>query len=194
MSEMNPKLKVKDWLENAKNSVEGNWNAMCISTVDENNTPDSRMVLFKQYSSDDNLIFFTNYNSKKGQDIVSNESVCATFFWDKLDLQLRIKGVVKITSRDISEKYFNSRPFASRVAAIVSNQSNRIENYDSLHEQYERLQKELSEDELSCPLHWGGVEIVPSRIEFWEGHKNRLHKREVYELHDNVWSKHLISP
>ena len=194
MTDNNPKEKVKQWLENAKNKVGGNWNAMCVSTVDENNTPDSRMVLFKQYSEDDNLIFFTNYNSKKGQDIRSNDSVCATFFWDKLDLQLRIKGSVKITSRETSEKYFNSRPFASRVAAIVSNQSNKIDDYDSLFEQYSRLQDELSEDELSCPLHWGGVEIVPTRIEFWEGHKNRLHRREVFEFDGDVWGRSLLSP
>ena len=115
-------------------------------------------------------------------------------FWDKLDLQLRIKGTVKITSREVSENYFNSRPFASRVAAIVSNQSNKIGDYDSLHDQYSRLQEELSEDELACPLHWGGVEIVPSRIEFWEGHKNRLHRREVFELEGDDWVKSLLSP
>lgn len=191
---VDPKNKIKQWLERAKNEIDGNWNAMCVSTIDVNNTPDSRMVLFKEYSEDDNLIFFTNYNSKKGQDIRNNSAICATFFWDKFDTQLRIKGFVKITSREVSRKYFDSRPFASRVAAIVSNQSNKIDSYESLREKYERLQKELSESDISCPEHWGGVEIVPTRIEFWEGHKNRLHKREVFELHEDNWEVSLISP
>jgi len=191
---VDPKEKVKQWLERAKSEIEGNWNAMCVSTVDANNTPDSRMVLFKEFSEDNNIIFFTNYNSKKGQDIRNNSGVCANFFWDKFDTQLRIKGYVKITSREVSNKYFNSRPFASRVAAIVSNQSDKIDSYESLHEKYERLQSELKDDEVSCPEHWGGVEIVPTRIEFWEGHKNRLHKREVFELHGENWEACLLSP
>ncbi|MAW08121.1 MAG: pyridoxamine 5'-phosphate oxidase [Halobacteriovoraceae bacterium] len=194
MSKKNPKIKVKEWLDRAQKEVSGNWNAMCLSTVDKDNYPDSRMVLFKQFSNEDNIIFFTNYTSKKGKDIENNEAVSAVFFWDSLDLQLRVRGTVKLTSREVSKKYFNSRPFESRVAAILSDQSNVINSYDELHDQYEKLNSELAEKDLSCPEHWGGVEIIPFRIEFWHGHKNRLHRREVYELLNGEWEECLLSP
>ena len=194
MAKDNPKLRVEAWLKDAEMKVKGNWNAMCISTVDSDNYPDARMVLFKQFSEDKNIIFFTNYFSKKGKDIDENDAVSVVFFWDSLDRQLRIRGRVKSTSRDISSKYFNSRPLASKIAALISDQSQEIKSYEDLHSEYERLNKELKDEDISCPEHWGGFEIEPFHIEFWEGHTNRLHKRETYDLDGEDWKVSLLSP
>jgi pyridoxamine 5'-phosphate oxidase len=194
MAEDNPKLKIESWLLEAEKKVEGNWNAMCLSTVDADNYPDSRMVLFKQFSEDKNIIFFTNYFSKKGKDIEQNDAVSVVFFWDSLDRQLRIRGKVKSTSREISSDYFNSRPLASRIAALISDQSQELNSYEELLEQYENLNKELKEEDISCPSHWGGFELEPFRIEFWQGHSNRLHQREVYERDGDDWKMSLLSP
>ena len=100
---LDPKNKVKQWLERAKNEIDGNWNAMCVSTIDVNNTPDSRMVLFKEYSEDDNLIFFTNYNSKKGQDIRNNSAICSTFFGTNSILSYVLKALLKLLQERFQE-------------------------------------------------------------------------------------------
>ena len=188
-----PIIKLKQWLEEAKNKVEGNWNAMCISTVDQENRSDSRMVLFKQFNGD-KIVFFTNYKSKKGSDIFSNENVSLVFFWDQLGRQVRVQGRASKTSREISEKYYNSRPLGSRVSAILSQQSQEINSYEELRLSFENLKNDYAEKKPICPDHWGGVEIDIRKVEFWQEHESRLHEREVFNLLGTKWSKKLLSP
>ena len=124
------------WFKEAENSdqiIEPN--AMTISTVDENSFPSSRVVLLKQIK-ERSLIFFTNYNSNKGKSLDRNENICASFYWPPLERQVIIKGNAKKISSVESEDYFNSRPFESQAAAIISNQSEDIDSYESLLEKY----------------------------------------------------------
>jgi pyridoxamine 5'-phosphate oxidase len=188
-----PIKRLKNWLDEAKSKVEGNWNAMCVSTVDAVKGSDSRIVLLKQLD-EDKIVFFTNYQSKKGEDITSNNMVSIVFFWDTLGRQIRIKGRASKTSREVSESYYNSRALGSRVSAILSQQSKEIESYESLREEFEKLKKNYANKSPSCPAHWGGIEVEIFKIEFWQEHESRLHERCVFTKNKDVWSKKYLSP
>ena len=182
------------WFKEAENSdqiIEPN--AMTISTVDENSFPSSRVVLLKQIK-ERSLIFFTNYNSNKGKSLDKNENICASFYWPPLERQVIIKGYAKKISSVESEDYFNSRPFESQAAAIISNQSEDIDSYESLLEKYNSFIEQNKNTKLKRPNNWGGIEIFINQIEFWQGRKNRLHNRVLCNFQDDTWEYKLLSP
>jgi len=182
------------WFKEAENSdqiIEPN--AMTISTVDENSFPSSRVVLLKQIK-ERSLIFFTNYNSNKGKSLDKNENICASFYWPPLERQVIIKGYAKKISSVESEDYFNSRPFESQAAAIISNQSEDIDSYESLLEKYNSFIEKNKNTKLKRPNNWGGIEIFINQIEFWQGRKNRLHNRVLCNFHKDTWDYKLLSP
>ena len=182
------------WFKEAENSdqiIEPN--AMTISTVDENSFPSSRVVLLKQIK-ERSLIFFTNYNSNKGKSLDKNENICASFYWPPLERQVIIKGNAKKISSVESEDYFNSRPFESQAAAIISNQSEDIDSYESLLEKYNSFIEQNKNTKLERPNNWGGIEIFINQIEFWQGRKNRLHNRVLCNFQKDTWEYKLLSP
>ncbi len=182
------------WFKEAENSdqiIEPN--AMTISTVDENYSPSSRVVLLKQIK-ERSLIFFTNYNSNKGKSLDKNENICASFYWPPLERQVIIKGYAKKISSVESEDYFNSRPFESQAAAIISNQSEDIDSYESLLEKYNSFIEQNKNTKLKRPNNWGGIEIFINQIEFWQGRKNRLHNRVLCNFQKDTWEYKLLSP
>ena len=182
------------WFKEAENSdqiIEPN--AMTISTVDENSFPSSRVVLLKQIK-ERSLIFFTNYNSNKGKSLDRNENICASFYWPPLERQVIIKGNAKKISSVESEDYFNSRPFESQAAAIISNQSEDIDSYESLIEKYNSFIEQNKNTKLKRPNNWGGIEIFINQIEFWQGRKNRLHNRVLCNFQKDTWEYKLLSP
>jgi len=182
------------WFKEAENSdqiIEPN--AMTISTVDENSFPSSRVVLLKQIK-ERSLIFFTNYNSNKGKSLDRNENICASFYWPPLERQVIIKGNAKKISSVESEDYFNSRPFESQAAAIISNQSEDIDSYESLLEKYNSFIEKNKNTKLKRPNNWGGIEIFINQIEFWQGRKNRLHNRVLCNFQKDTWEYKLLSP
>ena len=182
------------WFKEAENSdqiIEPN--AMTISTVDENSFPSSRVVLLKQIK-ERSLIFFTNYNSNKGKSLDKNENICASFYWPPLERQVIIKGNAKKISSIESEDYFNSRPFESQAAAIISNQSEDIDSYESLLEKYNSFIDQNKNTKLKRPNNWGGIEIFINQIEFWQGRKNRLHNRVLCNFQKDTWEYKLLSP
>jgi len=182
------------WFKEAENSdqiIEPN--AMTISTVDENSFPSSRVVLLKQIK-ERSLIFFTNYNSNKGKSLDKNENICASFYWPSLERQVIIKGNAKKISSVESEDYFNSRPFESQAAAIISNQSEDIDSYESLLEKYNSFIEQNKNSKLKRPNNWGGIEIFINQIEFWQGRKNRLHNRVLCNFQKDTWDYKLLSP
>lgn len=182
------------WFKEAENSdqiIEPN--AMTISTVDENSFPSSRVVLLKQIK-ERSLIFFTNYNSNKGKSLDKNENICASFYWPPLERQVIIKGNAKKISSIESEDYFNSRPFESQAAAIISNQSEDIDSYESLLEKYNSYIEKNKNTKLKRPNNWGGIEIFINQIEFWQGRKNRLHNRVLCNFQKDTWEYKLLSP
>lgn len=182
------------WFKEAENSdqiIEPN--AMTISTVDENSFPSSRVVLLKQIK-ERSLIFFTNYNSNKGKSLDKNENICASFYWPPLERQVIIKGNAKKISSVESEDYFNSRPFESQAAAIISNQSEDIDSYESLLEKYNSFIEQNKNTKLKRPNNWGGIEIFINQIEFWQGRKNRLHNIVLCNFQKDTWDYKLLSP
>ena len=182
------------WFKEAENSdqiIEPN--AMTISTVDENSFPSSRVVLLKQIK-ERSLIFFTNYNSNKGKSLDRNENICASFYWPPLERQVIIKGNAKKISSVESEDYFNSRPFESQAAAIISNQSEDIDSYESLLEKYNSFIEQNKNTKLNRPNNWGGIEIFINQIEFWQGRNNRLHNRVLCNFQKDTWEYKLLSP
>jgi len=172
-------------------------NAMALSTADLEGNVKSRMVLLKQISKEKGFVFFSNYNSKKAQQIENNNKVALLFYWDMLKRQIRISGEVQKLSEKESVDYFNSRPLASRVASILSKQSSLLKDKKSFQNEFDRrLEKAKSKKSLSVvkPEYWGGYAVKAVEIEFWQGREHRLHDRVVYHKKDHSWSKEMLYP
>ena len=188
-----PLIRVKKWIEEAINMGVPLPHAMNLSTVDDSGQPSSRMVLLKSIS-DEGIIFYTDYQSHKGQMLSKNSKAALNFWWAKTDKQIRIQGVCVKTSEKESDEYFLSRPRGSQISAKVSFQSKEIKSYSDLVKEAEDLDKRASESHLERPSRWGGYLLVPNRIEFWKNESNRLHKRELFTLESIKWKKTLLSP
>ncbi len=169
-------------------------NAMTISTIGLDGYPKNRVVLLKKYSQN-GFIFYTNYDSEKGKAIIKNPNVCLSFFWQEAERQVIIKGITQKISKDESIRYFNSRPRGSQLGAMVSNQSEKIENREFLENKLKVLEEKFKDKDLDKPEYWGGFLVNPISIEFWQGRSNRLHDRLLYEKNiDLSWEKSRLSP
>ena len=188
-----PLLEVKYFLEQARDKDLRDWNGMTVSTVDEYQRPSSRVVLLKKFT-DDGLFFFTNYKSKKGQDISKNNNVSVNFRWRELQVQIRISGSISEASRSESEEYFNSRPKGSRISAIVSKQSEEIESFESFQKTVEEAINNLDEKDIKLPDHCGMYKITPAEIEIWKEGEFRRHERTLFKSEEKKWVKSYLSP
>ncbi len=188
-----PHLEVKYFLEQARDKDLRDWNGMTVSTVDEDQRPSSRVVLLKKFT-DDGLFFYTNYKSKKGQDISKNNNVSVNFWWRELQVQIRISGSISEASRSESEEYFNSRPKGSRISAIVSKQSEEIESFESFQKIVEEATNALEEKDIKLPDHCGMYKITPWEIEIWKEGEFRRHERTLFKSEGQKWVKSYLSP
>jgi pyridoxamine 5'-phosphate oxidase len=169
-------------------------NAMTVSSIGLDGFPKSRVVLLKKYDHE-GFIFYTNYNSEKGKSILANPNVCISFFWDKFERQVIIKGIASKTSEAQSDLYFNSRPIGSKLGATVSNQSETILSRAYLEEKLEKLEYQYENKFIPRPSNWGGFIVEPIEIEFWQGRPNRLHDRIRYKkLENKFWAIDRLSP
>jgi len=170
-------------------------NAMTLATATPDGKPTARIVLLKGVS-DRGFVFYTNYESQKGQQLIANPYAALVFLWQKLERQVRIEGRVEKLSVAESTEYFHSRPKASQLGAWTSDQSRVIPDRKVLEQKQAQLQEKYSDDEaIPLPPQWGGFRLVPSRIEFWQGRPSRLHDRLVYELRtDASWLISRLSP
>jgi pyridoxamine 5'-phosphate oxidase len=182
------------WWHEAMDSGIDEVNAMTLATASADGMPSARIVLLKGFS-ENGFVFFTNYNSYKGQQLIENPKACLVFFWKELERQVRITGIVEKVSVEESDTYFFSRPLASQIGASVSPQSTVIESRSWLEAKYEEAaQKQLSTP-LQRPEHWGGFIVKPVIIEFWQGRPSRLHDRLEYSLQDNgEWKLARLAP
>ena len=189
-----PFIEILKTLEEAESANLIDWNAMNIASVDQMNQPSSRMVLLKKIS-DDGLVFYTNYNSRKGKEIELNPKVAVNFWWRELKKQIRVEGFIEKASEKDSDDYFDSRPLKSRVSAIISNQSSKISSYEDLTNQIDNYLEQNDESSIKRPDHCGLYIVIPNAVEFWQERDNRTHERLKYFLSDDQkWSSHLLSP
>lgn len=181
------------WLKEAVSGQTPDPTAMILSTIDQDGNPESRVVLLKEITPE-GLIFFTNYQSKKGQQISENQHVSVVFFWAETERQVRIKGIAEKIPESDSEGYFLSRPVESQLGAWASPQSQIIEDRRVLDENYSRYQEYFHHNELKKPPHWGGFLIRPEYFEFWQGRSNRLHDRIEFCLSQDQWIINRLAP
>ena len=188
-----PFLGILKVLEEAEALNLVDWNAMNIATVDDKGQPSSRVVLLKKLS-DEGLVFYTNYNSRKGSEIHLNNKVAVNFWWRELKKQIRIEGLISKASKEDSDDYFDSRPVKSRVSAIISNQSSVISSYEDLKKEIDEYLEKNDESSIKRPDHCGLYILVPHSVEFWLERDNRTHERRKYFLDENGWNSCLLSP
>jgi len=189
----NPFQQLRTWLEEAISGEEIEPTAMVLSTLDVQGFPESRVVLLKELK-DDGLVFYTNYESKKGNQIAQNGHVAVVFFWPKHERQVRIKGIAEKISETESIDYFKSRPIDSQLGAWASPQSQVIESRAFLDENYRHYQEQFKNSEIEKPPHWGGYIITPEYFEFWQGRSNRLHDRMEYLPTSDSWKIQRLAP
>jgi pyridoxamine 5'-phosphate oxidase len=189
-----PFQQFEKWWKEAMDSNIEEANAMTLATASNDGIPSARIVLLKGLDKK-GFIFFTNYNSFKGQQLLENPRACLVFFWKELERQVRITGLVAKVSDKESDEYFNTRPEGSRIAAWASPQSQVIANRNWLEENEKKLQKQFKNTAIERPPHWGGYRIMPINIEFWQGRPNRLHDRINYSLQETgAWLIERLAP
>ena len=189
----NPLKQFSLWLDHALEKGVNEPTAMTLATVNQSGCPTARIVLLK-YFSENGFVFFTNYDSVKGNDIANNHNVALVFFWSSLEQQIRIEGkAVKISAKE-SDEYFLSRPPESQIATYASPQSKVIPNRAYLVDRILSFQKQFSFEEIKRPDNWGGYRVIPNRIEFWQGGPARLHDRIRYSLKNEEWIIERLAP
>ena len=182
------------WWQEAVHSGIDEANAMTLATTSADGMPDARIVLLKGFDAT-GFTFFTNYDSAKGQQLLENPRATLVFFWKELERQVRISGLVSLTSEKVSDDYFNSRPEGSRLGAWASPQSKPIESREWLEANEKKLREEYAGGPVTRPPHWGGYLVKPVRMEFWQGRPSRLHDRISFSLQGNgKWKIERLAP
>lgn len=176
----NPVEQFDLWFKEALAAKVPEANAMVLSTANGAGQPSGRIVLLKDYN-ESGFIFFTNYNSRKADDIAENPKAALTLWWQPTHQQVRIEGILEKTSRTISEDYFSARSKMSNLAASASPQSQVIPSRQYLMDNFTALKEQYADtDKVPRPEHWGGYILIPSAVEFWSGGELRLHDRFLY--------------
>ncbi|MES1216049.1 MAG: pyridoxamine 5'-phosphate oxidase [Bacteroidota bacterium] len=184
----------KEWWKEAVAAGIEEPNAMTLATASMDAVPSARIVLLKDFS-DKGFVFFTNYDSYKGQQLAENPKACLVFFWKEIERQVRITGLAMKISPEENDVYFFSRPLESQIGAITSPQSQVIETREWLDEKYSKLEKEFQHNKIQRPSNWGGYIVKPVIIEFWQGRPGRLHDRIQYTLNENGdWKLERLAP
>jgi pyridoxamine 5'-phosphate oxidase len=188
-----PLIQLESWLQEAIKSEINEPTAMVLSTVSDENKPSSRVVLLKGISSN-GLVFFTNYLSRKGNEISNSPFAAINFFWPELERQIRVEGKIIKTPASESDQYFSSRPRGSQLGAIISPQSEIIPDRKFLEDKIAKIEKEYDGKEIKRPSHWGGYELIPDYFEFWQGRPSRLHDRLSYFKEGDRWKIERLAP
>lgn len=184
------------WFADAVAASPGEWfepNAMTLATADTSGAVTARIVLLKGLEQG-SIRFFTNYESTKGQQLADNPVAAVVFNWPHQGRQVRMEGCVSKTSYDVSETYFHSRPRGAQLGAAVSQQSSAIQSRQQLQDARDQLDKDLVDQPVPLPTNWGGYQLAPTKVEFWQGRLDRLHDRVIYQQADGGWQRFRISP
>jgi len=189
-----PILQFEKWFNDAVSNKIAEPNVMHLSTVGKNGRPSGRIVLLKGFD-ENGFVFYTNYDSRKGEELRNSNFASLTFLWLELYRQIRIEGKVHPVSSEESDNYFGSRPRGSQIGALASAQSKILDSRESLENIAEELEKKYKNKPVPRPENWGGYCLKPDSIEFWQGRVNRLHDRILYTLDkDDTWKIRRLFP
>lgn len=190
-----PIIQFEQWYHDAEREAGiSEPNAMSLATATRQGQPSVRMVLMKGFGKD-GFIFYTNYTSRKSQEIINNPQAALNFWWQPLERQVRIEGNIEKTSEELSGSYFNSRPRGSQLSAWASPQSQEIKEHYLAEKRAEIEKKFADSDTIPLPPHWGGFLLQPAVIEFWQGRNDRYHDRFRYTKSDQVgWTVKRLAP
>jgi pyridoxamine 5'-phosphate oxidase len=189
-----PMAQFAKWFQQALAAKLPEANAMTLATADKQGRPSARIVLLKTVD-ERGFIFYTNYESRKGRELEWNPNAALLFYWPELERQVSVAGTVGKIPRDESVKYFSSRPKGSRLAALVSNQSEPIPDRGLLEKRMAAMFAKFPGEDVPTPESWGGYCLAPHRMEFWQGRPSRLHDRfEYLRLLDNTWQIERLAP
>ncbi|UOR06875.1 pyridoxamine 5'-phosphate oxidase [Hymenobacter aerilatus] len=190
-----PVPQFRAWLDEALAAHLDEPTAMTVSTVGPDGQPSARVVLLKGLPDDATFLFYTNYDSRKGQELAAQPRAALTFFWPGLERQVRVEGRIEKAPETMSTEYFQSRPRGSQVGAWASPQSQPIASREALESREHEVEERFAEqDPLPRPSHWGGYLLHPMRVEFWQGRPSRLHDRIVYEQVGDTWRLSRLAP
>ncbi len=189
-----PIRQFEKWFGEALKSEVIEPNAMNLATINEHGSPSARIVLLKGLENN-KFLFYTNYQSDKGKELDKNPGCALTFFWPELERQVRVEGIASRVEASLSDAYFQSRPRESQIGAWASPQSSLIENRSILEQRFRDIEKKFEGlTVLPRPRQWGGFQIDPLELEFWQGGPGRLHDRIQYVKVDNVWKLYRLAP
>jgi len=190
-----PTLQFTEWFEQAQKTDIPDSTAMILATVNAKGQPSQRTVLLKYYD-EKGFVFFTNFSSRKAQEIKENQQVSMIFVWLELERQIIINGTAEKISTTESAKYFMSRPKDSQMAAWVSSQSHPVSSRQMLMQKFSEMKTKIGEGKVPLPSFWGGYRIKPTEMEFWQGRKNRLHDRFLYtkDSVSGLWTNERLAP
>ena len=190
---LDPFDQFKKWYDEAAESGIREPNAMTLATAKSTGEPSARMVLLKGMS-EAGFVFFTNYDSQKGTELIENPHAALLFYWPSLERQVRITGSVEKIPAEESDSYFASRPRGAQLGAHVSRQSSVISDRDELVKRFSEVEGSYGDRTVDRPEYWGGFRVTPSGYEFWQGRENRLHDRVRYRQQEGAWIIERLSP
>lgn len=189
----NPFVQFGLWFNEAQNAEVIEPNAMVLATATTDGRPSARVVLLKEFN-EFGFSFFTNYQSRKAEQLDKNSFAALVFFWPELERQIRIEGKISRISEQENDEYFNTRPEGSKIGAWVSPQSRVVMGRNFLESIKVIIESQFSGKPISRPANWGGYRLTPHLFEFWQGRPNRLHDRIQYTLEKDKWVIERLAP
>jgi pyridoxamine 5'-phosphate oxidase len=188
-----PLQQFADWMQTATEYSPDDATSMTLATASASGMPSARIVLLKHFGVE-GFAWYTDYRSRKGQELAENPQAELMFYWYGLERQVRIQGRVEKLSAEQGRKYFNERPVGSRLSAAVSHQSAVVASRESLEKSVETLQLQHPDGDIPYPEFWGGYRLIPTHFEFWQGRESRLHDRFSYTDVEGLWQVDRLSP
>jgi len=192
--EANPIVLFKKWFAVARKSEVNDSNASSLATSSSDGIPSVRMVLLKSLS-DEGFVFYTNFNSKKGNDLNSNPNASMCFYWKSIRRQIRVSGKISVVDKKEADEYFSSRDYGSKISAWASSQSKVMNNRKEFLNKIKEFEKKFPDkNNVPRPPYWSGWRIIPNEIEFWLEAKDRSHERLNYKKENNKWIREILYP